>query len=257
MSIQGSKVSTPAPAAQTDEEKKAERLAKLEAWKQKQAAERERKQREIAAAGDGRDILTAMDKKSGLASGTASQSPAAQAQSPTPEATQPAGYAGKFDPKAIAKKANATTSGPTPLGNDVAVPDSVKPASTVEANKPAVADSRTSGKSFLGTFTINTNIGTSTAPLKASGNVGKFGLGSKAAVEAEKSSTKRTLDFGEEESSRKKLEKLPSPPLEDAKNDAVEPKAEEDDSDVDMETGTEEENAAAARVAAEKRLCKL
>jgi ATP-dependent RNA helicase DDX46/PRP5 len=147
MSIQGSKAPTPAPAAQTDEEKKAERLAKLEAWKQKQAAERERKQRELATAGGARNILTAMDKKSGILPATSSpQSPAAQAQNTTPEATQPAGYAGKFDPKVIAKKASATASGSTPLGNDVAVPDSARPASIVEANKPAVASSKTSGK---------------------------------------------------------------------------------------------------------------
>lgn len=106
-------------------------------------------------------------------------------------------------------------------------------------------------------ISINTNIIISTAPLKASGNVGKFGLGSKTVVEGEKSSAKRTLDFGEEESTRKKLEKLPSLPLEEAKNDALEPVAEEEDSDVDMEIGTEEENAAAARAAAEKREARL
>lgn len=147
MSTQGSKAPTPAPAAQTDEEKKAERLAKLEAWKQKQAVERERKQRELGTAGGPLNILSAMDKKSGLLSATASpQSPAAQNQGTTPESTQPAGYAGKFDPKVIVKKASGTASGSAPLGNDVAVPDSARPSSIVEANKPAVAGSKASGK---------------------------------------------------------------------------------------------------------------
>jgi ATP-dependent RNA helicase DDX46/PRP5 len=91
-------------------------------------------------------------------------------------------------------------------------------------------------------------------PLKARGNVGKFGLGSKLSTEFEKPSGKRALDFGEEESTRKKLEKLPTPPLEDVPDTSAEALPEDEDSDVDMaEGGTEEEIAAAARVAAEKR----
>ena len=86
-----------------------------------------------------------------------------------------------------------------------------------------------------------------------------FGLGSKAAAEAEKSSAKRTLDLADEEATRKKFEKLPTPPLEDAGNDETPAAAngadgEDDDDDVDMQdAGTEEETAAAARAAAEKR----
>lgn len=95
------------------------------------------------------------------------------------------------------------------------------------------------------------------ALLKAKG-VGGFGLGSKPAADAEKPSATRTLGFGEEESTRKKLEKLPTPPLDDTKdtNHAAEMAAddEDEDEDVDMqEGGTEEENAAAARAAAERR----
>lgn len=91
---------------------------------------------------------------------------------------------------------------------------------------------------------------------KSRGNVSGFGLGSKATGETDKPSSKRTLDFGEEESARKKLEKLPTPPLEDvdAKGDADQTNGVEDDDDVDMQdAGTEEETAAAARAAHEKR----
>ena len=93
----------------------------------------------------------------------------------------------------------------------------------------------------------------SSAALKPKSTVGGFGLGAKQASESGKpSSTTRTLGFGEEESTRKKLEKLPSPPLDDSKDGDVE--AAEDDDDVDMQDGgTEEENAAAARAAAERR----
>ena len=97
------------------------------------------------------------------------------------------------------------------------------------------------------------------APLKARGNVSGFGLSTKATTDAEKPSTKRGLDFGDEEGARKKLEKLPTPPLEDispdfdtAMTNGVED--EDDDDDAGMEdAGTEEEAAAAARAAAEKR----
>lgn len=89
-----------------------------------------------------------------------------------------------------------------------------------------------------------------------------FGLGSKAHAEVEKSSAKRALDLADEEATRKKFEKLPTPPLEDVGSDKTPIAAngadgeddDDDDDDVDMQdAGTEEETAAAARAAAEKR----
>ncbi|KAG2415569.1 hypothetical protein HFD88_006760 [Aspergillus terreus] len=234
-----SKPATPAPtAAPTDEEKRAERLAKLEAWKQKQAAERERKQREAAAAGGARSLLDEIDRKSGLSPAVGSpQSPATP--STTTDAT-PAPYAGKFDPKAIAKSAAPAQAASNVLGDDVAVPTAVKASATstttkVQANKPSTAS-------------------TASAPLKAKGVVGRFGLGTKQAADTEKSSATKTLGFGEEESTRRKLERLPTPPLDDA-NDTNKPEDNaEDDDDVDMHEGdTEEQTAAAARAAAERR----
>ena len=259
-----SKPSTPpASKSSADEAKRAERLAKLEAWKQKQAAERERKQREAAAAGGPKSILEEIDKKTGVSPAVGSPySP----QTPTSDAT-PTPYAGKFDPKAIAKSAAPAAATPAVLGDDVAVPQTVKTSATfsssnaqVQANKTSATTSLPSGKplpitqNLLGTLLI-VYIG---APLKVKGNVGGFGLGAKPAADAEKSSTTRTLGFGEEEESRKKLEKLPTPPLDETAdaNHTAEVAADEDDADddVDMhEGGTEEENAAAARAAAERR----
>jgi ATP-dependent RNA helicase DDX46/PRP5 len=145
---QPSKPSTPAPpAAQTDEEKKAERLAKLEAWKQKQAAERERKQKEQAAAGGARSILAELDKKAGL---VPSEPVSEAAESP------PAPYPGKFDPKAIASKATEVPAKPSLLGQDAAVPSipklsatSTQSAAKTEANKKSASTSTSSGKSFF------------------------------------------------------------------------------------------------------------
>lgn len=249
--LQSSKPSTPAPPpAQTEEEKKAERLAKLEAWKQKQAAERERKQREAASAGSTRNLLNEIDRRSGVS--TATTSPVSAA-SPAQGAASTE-YAGKFDPKAIAKKAAGTTSESSLLGNDVVVPQSTKPNGMARATDSSSA-SKATGMCFsqsIRSGPISDSL--TAAPLKASGNVGKFGLGSKALLDGDKASAKRTLDFGEEESTRKKLEKLPTPPLEDGKEATPDGAAEDDESDVDMaDGGTEEEVAAAARAAAEKR----
>lgn len=84
-------------------------------------------------------------------------------------------------------------------------------------------------------------------------------MSNKAGTDTEKPSTKHGLDFGDEEGARKKLEKLPTPPIEDASvdNDSKVTngrKEDEDDDEVDLQdAGTEEEAAAAARAAAEKR----
>lgn len=61
---------------------------------------------------------------------------------------------------------------------------------------------------------------------------------------------KRNLDFGEEESSRKKLERLPSPLPNQPGQDGVQ---EDIDDDTEMQDATEEETAAAARAAAAQR----
>ncbi|KOC17734.1 pre-mRNA-processing ATP-dependent RNA helicase PRP5 [Aspergillus flavus AF70] len=239
-SREASKPSTPAAnTGPTEDEKRAERLAKLEAWKQKQAAEKERKQREAAAAGGTRSILDEIDRKSGLSPAVGSPQSSA-----TPIDAAPASYTGKFDPKAIAKNAAPAPAVKSVLGDDIAVPPSAKTSATfpstkteVQANKPSATTSKTSS-------------------LKVKGNVGSFGLGTKQAADTEKASATKTLGFGEEESTRRKLERLPTPPLDDAKdsNKEEDVTAEDEDDDVDMQDGdTEEENAAAARAAAERR----
>ncbi|KAL6717838.1 pre-mRNA processing RNA-helicase [Lecanora helva] len=237
--------------AQSDEAKKAERLAKLEAWKQKQAAEKDRKQRELESSSDPRTLLAEMDKKSQETPAAASPiSPATPVQSITPSSPVP--YAGKFDPKAIAKKAAAASSAASKLGTDVAVPEVSKASAT---NKSNVNGLKANTSSALANGTSNS----SAAPLKARGNVSGFGLGNKTATEPDKPSTKPGLDFGEEEGGRKKLEKLPTPPPDDiaTNEDTAMADGDEDGDDDDDEgmqdAGTEEEAAAAARAAAEKR----
>lgn len=143
------------------------------------------------------------------------------------------------------------------LGNDVAVPSSVKPVTTIPAQvKPKPATSGASGMWFSQyRLPWRLVLISFTATLKAKGNVGRFGLGTKQAADTEKTTATKTLGFGEEESTRRKLERLPTPPLEDTKdvNGAADGAADEDEDDVDMQDGTEEEAAAAARAAAERR----
>ena len=119
--------------SQTEDEKKAERLAKLEAWKQKQAAEKDRKAKEADAAGGTRNLLAEIDKKAQESPVVASPiSPSTPAADSGP--ASPAPYAGKFDPKAIAKKAAAASTGGSKLGADIALPQNAKSSATTKPN---------------------------------------------------------------------------------------------------------------------------
>ncbi len=256
LTLQASKPSTPSQSA---EEQKAARLAKLEAWKKKQAAEQAKKDAELAAAGGARSILGEIDKKAGMSPVASSpQSPGVVGNA------SPAPYAGKFDPKAIVKKAHTSTATSDVLGADVAAPQLTKQPATsitskeIKANSVSALNSAKTSESICPT-SRGFPADDLEASLKARGNLSGFGLGMKAPSEAEKS--KSGPVFEEEESSRRKLEKLPTPPLEDANaaltNEATEDRSEADDGDdddVDMQgDGTEEERLAAARAAAEKR----
>jgi ATP-dependent RNA helicase DDX46/PRP5 len=256
LNLQTSKPSTPNPNA---EDQKAARLAKLDAWKKKQAAEQAKKEAELEAAGGARSILTEIDKKAELSLAISSpHSPIVSGN------VTPVPYAGKFDPKAIVKKAHVSTSTSDVLGADVAAPHIPKQSAISrtfgdsKANNISAADKTKNCKSTRQTKIVLL-ADDCEASLKARGNVSGFGLGAKISSEAEKS--KAGPVFEEEESSRRKLEKLPTPPLgevdSDSTNGATEDQADADDGDdgdVDMQGDiTEEERLAAARAAAERR----
>ncbi|KAF2084423.1 P-loop containing nucleoside triphosphate hydrolase protein [Saccharata proteae CBS 121410] len=237
---QGPKSSSPGQPAV--DAKQAERQKKLEAWKAKQAA-KEKEAAAAAAASTPRDILAAMDKKEAASPMVASPTVA----SPATDDTTPTPYAGKFDPKAIAKKAKGSSNSPSTLGIDVPVPVSTKTSAAPSVNRNILANKQ--GSTNLSPSDASKPIRLS----KAGGNVSGFGFGNRSA-EIEKG-TKRGLDFDDEESTRKKLERLPTPPIEESGDAALANDDHEDvDDDADMaEGGTEEEIAAAARAAAEKR----
>ncbi|APA14811.1 hypothetical protein sscle_13g095810 [Sclerotinia sclerotiorum 1980 UF-70] len=238
-----------APAAQTEEQKKAERLAKLEAWKKKMAEDKERKEKELAAGGT-RKLLDDIDQK---ANGSSSQPSPNTPTTPSTSAISgdlaPTNYAGKFDPKAIAKKAVASSSSAHALGRDLPLKELSKTSATLTSTvKGLQADKKPTA--------FNSTSKVSALP-KTRGNLSVFGLGAKV-TDNEKTYQKRALDFDEDEGSRKKLEKLPTLPMANSKEDdaalANGIEGQDDDDDAELEAaGTEEEAAAAARAAAEKR----
>lgn len=208
-----------------------------------------------------------------MASPAMASSAAVSPRSPaTPNGdASPVPYAGKFDPKAIAKKAANSSTGVTKLGTDIALPEIAKASATLNSAHTGLKANKSTapGKSQpskyklygLSETYLSFSIVPSATPLKARGNLSGFGLSAKNVSELEKPSSKRALDFEEEEGSRKKLEKLPTPPLTSSSLDedtalANGTKEEEDDDDDDeglQDAGTEEEAAAAARAAAGKR----
>ncbi|KAI1820232.1 hypothetical protein F4861DRAFT_77201 [Xylaria intraflava] len=146
----------------------------------------------------------------------------ADTQPPSP-ATQ---YAGKFDPKAIAKKSaskSQLTSVTAKLGA-ITAPPSVSISSATKVSTSALPQTKTSGFGFH-----------------------------KQSLDADKPSQKRKLMLDEEEISHRKLAKLPSLPLTNVDDTPYENQDEDDDLDADNFAGDEEEEAAAARAAQERR----
>ncbi|KAI0508397.1 hypothetical protein F5B22DRAFT_404077 [Xylaria bambusicola] len=218
------------PAAQTEADKKAERLARLAAWKKRH--EDKEKQKE-ATPGATRKLLAEMDEK---ANGTPSNStptgasPAPASPADTQSMSPAAQYAGKFDPKAIAKKSASKSqlpSGPATKLGAIVTPSSTKPSPTIKVpSASALPQTKTSGFGFH-----------------------------KQSLDADKPHQKRKLMLDEEETSDRKLAKLPSfpLPLPDVDDTPYENQDEDDDIDADNFAGDEEEEAAAARAAQERR----
>ena len=100
-----------AVAPQSDADKKAERLAKLEAWKKKKEIEGQ-KQKEVNPSLT-RSLLAEMDMRASGLSPTVDSAGVSTVASPATlnesgSASPAVPYAGKFDPKTIAKKSAAS-----------------------------------------------------------------------------------------------------------------------------------------------------
>ena len=254
------KVATPTSVLNTEAGKKAERLAKLEAWKKKMAEDKERKEKTTTAGGT-RKLLNDIDQKANLSPSLGSP------KSPQPplDASPATPYAGKFDPKAIAKKAVASTNAVKALGQDIPIKELSKASAaliptvkgTQADKKPTAPHSTIKCKPAINSCqsAYNADSMEAASALPKARNLNAFGLSTKAANDLDKAASKPALDFGDDEEAKKKLEKLPTMPLEDVEEstDHANEAEGEDEDDAMEDAGTEEEAAAAARAAAEKR----
>ncbi|KAL2879946.1 pre-mRNA processing RNA-helicase [Colletotrichum sp. CLE4] len=240
--VMRSQAAKPKPApAQTEADKKAERLARLEAWK-KSRETKANKENEVNPS-QTRNLLAEMDKKSVASPAPASPSVpspavaspavASPAASPAPtlntsgNASPAVPFAGKFDPKAIAKKSAASHKNTGTNGVLGALEG--RPEKSTVAVAPI----------------------TKASALPANRNLSAFGF-SKATADSEKLANKRKLDLDEEEGTKRKLTKLPALPLE-ADDTPYADQDEDDESDGGNFAETEEEAAAIARAAHERR----
>ncbi|KAI1416014.1 P-loop containing nucleoside triphosphate hydrolase protein [Hypoxylon sp. FL1857] len=220
--------SKPAPA-QSDADKKAERLAKLAAWKKKQE---EKEKQKDATPGGTRKLLAEMDEKANAAPSNsiptgASPAPISPAETQVTSPATP--YAGKFDPKAIAKKSAPKAHSP-----------SAAPKLGVVAGQPSAS------------LSSATKTPSASALPQSRAKTSGFGF-HKQSAETEKVTQKRKLMLDEDEASDRKLAKLPSLFLDDVDDTPYDNQDEEDDDDADHFAGDEAEEAAAARAAQERR----
>lgn len=251
--------------AQTQTDKQAERLAKLEAWKKKTLTSKQATKDTDATST--RKLFAEMDgRASGTPTGVASplnnnnNSTLASPSTPQPAQESPTPYAGKFDPKAIAKKATARHHSPTALGTIPGAPTAsdklVKTTATKGERSPPLFGNPSGLKSF--TYLLykpykNIANRIHAAPALPIGKpVSGFGF-QRAGGDVDKLAAKRKLNLDDEETSKRKLAKLPDISLEETDAAPYTNEEDESDSDGDNFAGTEEEAAAAARAAHERR----
>jgi ATP-dependent RNA helicase DDX46/PRP5 len=200
---------------EAEEEKlKAERRAKLEAWKAKVAADK-----------------LAAEKSEGAASAPTPHATAAANAAPSSDARP----VNKPDPKEIQKrlraaKARQEEAKNKPLGGDVAIPS---PAPEQVATSAGRGSSNATPE-----------------PSKLTSKVAGFGL-NKVAEKADVQMPKAASKLGEEETSQRKLGKLPNLPDADISMDAIPEHADDDEDHDDLRSDDEADEA--AREAAQKR----
>ena len=207
----------------TEEEKIRQRKERLEAWKRKRAEEEEAKKNAATPAA----LFFPLDRP--VAVETPPKVTVASIQSKSPMDTPP----------------KSTTSAP------------ISSATRPKADKIVAATISPALGEYLKLIYVH-GIGitdcfaaqTTGSVLPPARLVSTFGFGAKKA--APEKGNKRTLNFDDEQATRKKLERLPSPVPEDATMDGTEAELDDDDDTV-MQEGTEEESAAAARAAAAQR----
>jgi len=186
---------------------------------------------------------------------TAPGSPAANDEKPA--------YAGKFDPKVIAKRAAAAMEKQrSALGGDVVIPKSATEASNMngaslaDSSKVALPSSVNGESNMLfsmsdGVLILSSGI---SQPLNGNSKISGIGLSKAGAEKSGKPTTVKTAaNLDEDEEVERKLEKLPDLPAVTDTGDAALANAADDQDDVGDDIRSDEEEAEATREAAQKR----
>ncbi|KAI1810778.1 P-loop containing nucleoside triphosphate hydrolase protein [Poronia punctata] len=166
------------------------------------------------------------EKANGISVNATGVSPAPESPVDAQSASPVAQYTGKFDPKAIARKSAVKSQPPSTaakLGSIVSATTNPLPSTKI-SNASTLPQTKTSGFGF-----------------------------NKQNLEVDKVPQKRKINLDEEETSHRKLAKLPSLPLVDVDETPYEVQDEDDELNADHFAGDEEEEAAAARAAQERR----
>lgn len=198
-------------------------MAKIEMWKKKKAEEEAKKN----AAATPASVISALERQRDVSPSIHSPAPAAPV------------------PGALKKVQSQQTTASASLSKSSAPRPKADQGSSVTTSISLGELMSNSSQNFVSNVRICVGAATGSA-LPTNRPVSTFGFGA-----AKKDKGKRALDFGDEDTSRKKLERLPSPTPEDTNGtDAVQ---EDVDDDTEMQDATEEESAAAARAAAARR----
>lgn len=266
---QTSRPRTAENAAKEEEERKA-KLARVEAWK-KQMAEKHKASKSASDSGAASPAVVADAKGS---ASPAVQSPSTAARTPTapdsPTAddnkpASPAPYAGKFDPKAIAKRAAAKLDrSKAALDGSPAIPKSATEAfvgngaSPANSNKVAPSNDVNGKSCYIPSpddSLLIAYIGTRPS-IKTHAKISGFGLnkaGADRAGEKSAGAVKAANNLDDEDEVERKLERLPDLPEIAENEDAMLANGADDQDDGADEIHSDEDEAEAAREAAQRR----
>ncbi|RMY75635.1 hypothetical protein D0864_09799 [Hortaea werneckii] len=249
-SVRGNESPRPSTADASAEEARKAKLARVEAWKKKMQEQKAAQATPAASAASpavkNEDNDTASPAAQSPANGSQASATPASPGAKDDKPSSPAPYAGKFDPKAIAKRAAAAMDKQkSALGGDVVIPKSAQEASN--SNGAKLADnSKVAPPSSVNGISQS---------LKANTKISGFGLNKAGTEKAEKpTASKGAATLDEDEQSERKLGKLPNlPSLADEPGDTAPADDVDDQDDVGDEIRSDEEEAEAAREAAQKR----
>ncbi|KAI6867680.1 P-loop containing nucleoside triphosphate hydrolase protein [Hortaea werneckii] len=249
-SVRGNESPRPSTADASAEEARKAKLARVEAWKKKMQEQKAAQATPAASAASpavkNEDNDTASPAAQSPANGSQASATPASPGAKDDKPSSPAPYAGKFDPKAIAKRAAAAMDKQkSALGGDVVIPKSAQEASNSNGAKLADNSKVAPPRSVNGI----------SQSLKANTKISGFGLNKAGTEKTEKpTASKGAATLDEDEQSERKLGKLPNlPSLADEPGDTAPADDVDDQDDVGDEIRSDEEEAEAAREAAQKR----